>query len=372
MCEKLSSKDAQVAYSIKMDAFDQNPYLFNCKNGTMHLDTMTFTEHRASDMLTKKSDVVYSPEARCERFDKFIEEITSSDTDKAKFLQKVLGYGIGGDTRYENMFFLYDATTRNGKGTLCESVLNVVGSYGCTSRAETISTARSAKSTAPSEDVARLVGVRFVNISEPSRGLVLNAAQVKSMTGNDTINARLLHENSFDFKPKSKLYINTNYLPVINDMTLFTSGRVVIIPFNQHFDETQQDKGLKTLFAKPENQSAILNWLIEGYRLQAKEGLNPPRAVREATGEYEKDSDKIMQFMDERLETSVSSKTRTAVVYEAYRSWCEENGFHVENSKNFNKAIRSKADIKRGRPKGSNSVTTLLMGYKLIGAAEAI
>jgi putative DNA primase/helicase len=72
-----------------------------------------------------------------------------------------------------------------------------------------------------------LSGIRFVNISEPSRGLVLNAAQVKSMIGGDSLNARFLHENSFDFTPKFKLYINTNYLPVITDMTLFSSGRVV-------------------------------------------------------------------------------------------------------------------------------------------------
>ena len=87
------------------------------------------------------------------------------------------------------------------------------------------------------------------------------------MTGNDSINARYLHENSFDFKPQFKLYINTNYLPVISDMTLFSSGRVVIIPFDRHFEEWEQDKSLKEEFSKPEVQSAILNWLVDGYYL---------------------------------------------------------------------------------------------------------
>lgn len=74
----------------------------------------------------------------------------------------------------------------------------------------------------PNEDVARLAGVRFVYISEPTKGTVLDAAKIKAMTGNDTLNARYLHENSFDFQPQFKIYVNTNYLPVINDMTLFT------------------------------------------------------------------------------------------------------------------------------------------------------
>lgn len=93
------------------------------------------------------------------------------------------------------------------------------------------------------------------------------------MTGNDTINARFLHENSFDFQPLFKLYINTNYLPAVNDMTIFTSGRVIIIPFERHFDESEQDKSLKLEFSKPEVQSAILNWLLEGYALLQKKDL---------------------------------------------------------------------------------------------------
>ena len=68
---------------------------------------------------------------------------------------------------------------------------------------------------------------------------MINATQVKSLTGNDTINVRFLHENSFDFQPLFKLYINTNYLQAVNDMTVFTSGRLIIIPFERHFNESE-------------------------------------------------------------------------------------------------------------------------------------
>lgn len=104
---------------------------------------------------------------------------------------------------------------------------------------------------------------RFTHlIAEPSRGLVLNAAQVKNMTGNDTLNARFLNENSFDFEPQFKIYINTNYLPVISDMTMFSSNRVIIISFDRHFEPWEQDRTLKEEFARSQTQSAILNWLI--------------------------------------------------------------------------------------------------------------
>ena len=358
-------KDAQSIHPISIQEFDSDPYVFNCSNGTLHLDTMEFTPHDPEDRLTKKSSANYDPTARCDRFLSFVNEITSGDEDKARFLQKVLGYGMSGDTRYECLFILYGATTRNGKGTLCESVLKVLGTYGCTARPETLSMKINANSHNPSEDIARLAGIRFANISEPSKGMVLNAAQVKSMTGNDTLNARFLHENSFDFIPQFKLYINTNYLPVINDMTLFNSGRVVTIPFERHFEEAEQDKGLKAEFRKAENQSAILNWLVEGYRLLMQEGMKLPESVIAATEEYRKDSDKIWQFIQERLDDAPAMEVRTSEVYDSYRGWCAENGCHPENSRNFNQALRGIATVVRKRPKRGGGATTLLLGYRV-------
>ena len=358
-------KDAQGVHPISASDFDGDPYVFNCKNGTLRLDTMTFSLHDPGDFLTKISDVTYNPDARCERFEQFVGEITE-DGEKAKFLQKALGYGLSGDTRFECMFIMHGATARNGKGTLCESVLKVLGKYGCTARPETLSVKINSNSTAPSEDIARLAGIRFVNISEPGKGLVLNAAQVKTMTGNDTINARFLRENSFDYKPQFKLYINTNYLPTVTDMTLFSGGRVMIIPFDRHFDEGEQDRTLKQEFAKPENQSAILNWLIEGWRLLQKEGLQPPEAVQKATESYRDESDKIKCFAEDCLAQDDTQEVRTSSVYQRYKDWCYDSGQHCENMRNFNQALRTFAEVKRKRPKNGGATSTFLIGYRLI------
>lgn len=90
------------------------------------------------DSYTELSPVAYDPNARSERYDRFIDEVISADRDKALFLQKAFGCDICGDTRYECMFFLYGETTRNGKGTLMESVLKVLGDYGRAVRPDAI------------------------------------------------------------------------------------------------------------------------------------------------------------------------------------------------------------------------------------------
>ena len=358
-------KDAQGVYPIPMDAFDTDPFLFNCQNGTIHLKDMTFLPHAPEDKITKISDVIYDPDARCDRFDRFVDEIMSGDQDRARFLQRSLGYALSGDTRFECLFILYGATTRNGKGTLMESVLKVMGEYGSTVRPETISMKQNASSQNPTEDIARLAGIRFANISEPSRGLLLNAAQVKSMTGNDTLNARFLHENSFDFQPQFKIYMNTNYLPVITDMTLFSSGRIMIIPFERHFEEDQQDKSLKKTFVSEKNQSAILNWLLEGYKELHLQGLTMPESVHFATERYRHESDKVGLFIEDEMEPVANAEERTSAVYDRYKKWCDANGCFAENTRNFKQILAMYGRVERKRPYAGGSETTMLIGFKL-------
>jgi len=358
-------KDAQGDYPIPMEAFDADPFLFNCQNGTLHLSSMEFLPHNPEEKLTKISDVMYDPEARCARFDVFVDEIMSGDKERARFLQRSLGYALSGDTRFECLFILYGATTRNGKGTLMESVLRVMGDYGSTVRPETISMKQNVSSQNPTEDIARLAGTRFANISEPSRGLLLNAAQVKNMTGNDTLNARFLHENSFDFRPQFKIYMNTNYLPVVTDMTLFSSGRIMIIPFERHFEENQQDKTLKHTFYEPENQSAILNWLLEGYRSLEDEGLVMPEAVRFATERYRHESDKVGLFIEDEMEPIANAEERTSAVYDRYKKWCDANGCFPENTRNFKQILAMYGRVERKRPYAGGALTTIFIGYKL-------
>ena len=85
------------------------------------------------------------------------------------------------------MFILYGATSRNGKGTTMESVLRILGEYGKNADPSLLSTKFGVQSSGgPSEEIARLAGSRFVNISEPEKKITLDAALTKRLTGNDT------------------------------------------------------------------------------------------------------------------------------------------------------------------------------------------
>lgn len=342
---------ADKTITVQMDAFDRDKYLFNCHNGTINLRTGEFRPHTPDDRLTKLTEVDYDPDATCPRWLTFMDEVFEGDKDRIRYLQKAIGYAMSGDTRLECMFILYGPTSRNGKGTTMETVLRILGEYGRTAKPEMLSKKGFADSSGPSEDVARLNGARMVNVSEPEKSMVIDASLTKQMTGNNTLTARYLRENSFEFKPQFKLFIDTNHLPQISDMTLFESDRIRIIPFNRHFEENERDIDLKSFFAKPENLSGILNWCLEGFRLYQKEGLKMPESVASATQEYRDRSDRISMFTKQCLERKAGQELRSSAIYTRYKDWCSENGFKYENAANFKKKMETAGFVyQRRRP----------------------
>ena len=332
--------DAASVYPVSINKFDKNPFVLNCRNGTLDLTTMKQNTHRAGDYLTKMANVNYDPNAKCDRWDQFIDEVMQNDNEKAKFLQKALGYTMTGDISHECFFILYGSTTRNGKGTTMETILHMLGNYGRTAQPESVAQKQSPNGSGPSEDIARLKGARFVNMSEPDKGLRLNNALVKQMTGGDKLTARFLHENSFEFRPEYKLFINTNHLPKVNDDTIFASSRIKLIPFDRHFKDTEQDKNLKSFFRLPENLSGILNWCIKGLQLFNNEGLEQPEAIVSATKKYREESNPIEQFVNECLTHHEGHTTALKSVYKAYEEWCGNYGNRPLSSRDLAEGMR--------------------------------
>lgn len=346
-------KDAASVYPVRLDEFDKDPFLYNCLNGTLDLRTRQFRPHSPADMLSIISGVKYDPAARSELWEKTISDVMQGDRNTALFLQKAMGYGLTGDTSEECLFMLYGPTTRNGKGTVMETYMKMQGGYGRAARPETIAQKDKPNSSGPTEDIARLAGARVVNISEPGKQMVLSAALVKTLTGRDTINARFLNENSFEFLPNFKLFINTNHLPKVTDVTVFSSGRVKVIPFERHFDEREQDKGLKGWLSQPKNLSGILNWCLDGLWLFRETRFDAPAAVLAATAQYRNDSDKITRFVDEMMEPDVTGEIRTEDAYRAYQEWCTRNGQLPEGMPSFKQSMEAHTAYRHKRPNGA-------------------
>ena len=344
--------DARSVAPKSLTAFDCDKMLLNCQNGTFSFKDFDLKPHRPENYITKISRAKYDHTAVCPRWEQFVDEVMCGDTATAVFLQKAFGYALTGDTSLECFFMLYGNTTRNGKTTLSETIAHIIGDYARTIQPQTLSR-RLNDGSAASPDIARLKGARLVNMPEPEKGLELNIALVKQLTGGDTYVGRFLHENPVEFTPEFKIFVNTNHLPRTSDDTVFTSGRVKLIPFERHFKPEEQDTNLKKLFRKQENMSGILNWLINGYRLMLEVGFDLPQRVADAIAEYRAEADIIGTFLSEYTKEHDRGRLSTSELYSYYSSWAKDNGYRPSSNRPFVADLRRRFEIKPDCKKGN-------------------
>lgn len=359
-------EDARAFYPIHAGDMDRQPNLLCVRNGVLNLDNMELLEHSPGLLLSRQCNAEYRPDADRALVERFINDVMDGDTELAAYLQEILGYSLTGDCGREECYFLYGATTRNGKSTLCDTMEYMVGSYGCHIQPETLAL-KDRNSRNASGDIARLEGVRFLHSSEPPKRMQLDVALLKTLTGRDTITARQLYQSEVEFQPIFKLIINTNYLPLVTDDTVFSSGRVKVIPFTRHFSPEEQDPSLKARLREPENLSALLSWCLDGLRRYKERGCRmvEPQAVRDATATYRAASDKLGQFVSDVLIENPAGFITAKAAYQAYTGWCSDNGYGVENKGNFMAELRSKGLLRETATVHGKTMRRVIAGYEL-------
>lgn len=348
MCVRVLSF-ARDLVAVGKDQFDRDPYMLHCTNGAYNMRTHKFRPALPSDYFTRCTAVPYSRGYRgVERWYTFVDEITSHDKDKAWYLQKALGYSLLGDPKEECMFIAY-GKTRCGKGTLFNTIATVLGmgkdnGYGGTVSSSLLTENRFKDKdyNAPQPMLADTPGLRYVTISETKQDAVLDEAGIKALTGRDPIKTRQLHCPAFTFTPQFTIWLSTNFLPKVSDGSVFSSNRIRVIPFNEHFDETNgRDNNLKEQFLTHDGKQTVLMWLIDGYEGYAKEGLTAPASVVEATRHYESINDRIGNFIGDCIEECSTGFVRNKTLYATYKAWCadEERDYRPLGSTSFYKEM---------------------------------
>ena len=341
-------KDAQTVYLIDYSEFDNKPELYNCQNGTFNLKTGKLQKHNADDLLTQISSVTYDAGARCERWERYIDEIMEKDEPSKRLLQMISGYCLSGSTKFECFFMLYGKSTRNGKGTFNSTMMKMHGDYAQVLNSESLSVKSFYNnSEAPNEAIASLAGVRYVCVSEPGENLVLNSDLVKTLTGGDPIRARFLKQHFFTYIPCFKIVINTNYLPKILDDTIFESDRLMLLNFNVHFSAESRDSTLKKQFVKPESLSGIFNWCYEGYKMLERSGtMEMPDKSKLLFNKYREECDVAKQFISEILVPVDGARLKFKSVYDEYKDWARDNGYGQCSRKTFKAKMEKHVEIK--------------------------
>lgn len=299
------------------DNWDTDPMLAGAPNGVIDLRTGRLRPGRREDRITMSVAVPFDPDATCPRFERFIVEVFAGDRELVDFVQRAIGCSLTGDTSDQCLFLCY-GKGGNGKGTLTQTLSFVFGDYAYTMPFSTVELHQ--RSAIPN-DLAALVGRRFIAASETNDGTRLNESRIKALTGCDPLTARFLHAEFFTFRPVGKYWLSVNHKPIVRDDSHAFWRRMRLIPFTRTFvvNPALADE----LIAEA---SGILAWCVRGCLAWQERGLAPPATVTAATEEYEAESDPLRGFVDEVLAHEPKSEVQAAALYDAYGTWARAHG----------------------------------------------
>ena len=371
--------------AVNFAAFDANPFLLNVQNGTLNLATGMLQPFNKKDLLTKICAASYEEKQIANDEAITCEEKSASSLEKTtqeneaqektqntpaqnlwlqtvntilpdpavrRWMQKFMGYCLTGSTE-EEKFVIAHGPGGSGKGTFFETIAAAISDYKAALSIDTLlATAYITDGQRPTPEFAKLPGKRYVLSSESNLNRRLDEAKVKLLTGGDTLTARHLNAEPFEFSPTFKLILQTNHLPAVSDaMDKGIRRRLVIVPFTAQIEH--RDTKLKQKLLEPENLNACLAWCVEGAKLWFAEGLDKdlPDEMANAASAFYEESDLLQQWLDERTEPSLGF-LKFSRALDDFNSWLSRGGNHGWQRKTFAEAMQLHGKMKIRRATG--------------------
>jgi putative DNA primase/helicase len=305
--------------------------LLNCTNGTIDLRTGDLLQHNKINYITKTTNVTYDINATCPVFMNFLNEIMLENQTLISYLRRVVGYTLTGLIIEECLFILIGDGC-NGKTKFREAIRSLLGEYAAQCDFSTLTAIKN--DSRIRNDLAKLIGSRCAMVAETEKKVELAWALIKSLTGGDWVQARLLFKEFIEFKPTFKFYLATNHMPEIDVKDEGAIRRVHLIAFKAYFPEDIRDRYLENKLKT--ELPGILNWAIKGcLEWQELKSLNPPAEVLLKENISYSYLDKMAEFFEDCLELSEKGRIRKTTLVKLYKQWCLENNIQMIPKKQF-------------------------------------
>jgi len=352
---------------ITAQELDKDKWLLNCLNGTIDLRLGKLRPHRCEDLITKLVPVEYDPDASAPTWDAFLDRIMAGTKELITFLKLIVGYSLTGETN-EQCFFILCGTGANGKSTFLQAISRMLADYARKTPTDTLLAKKDQGG--PSNDLARLCGARFVTAEETDIGRRIAESLIKQLTGGDTMTARFLYSEHFEFEPTFKLFLATNHRPLIKGADYAIWRRVKLIPFDVTIPENERDRDLPGKLQQ--ELPGILKWAVDGCLEWQKIGLKTPEKVDSATQDYRAEMDVLGDFLRDCCVKAPHAWVFFKDLYQVYEEWCGRNGERPVTKRTLGCQLRDRGFIKDQGTHGANKGQVRWRGLGLIDGPYAV
>jgi putative DNA primase/helicase len=321
--------------------FDQRDDLLPAPNGVIDLRTGELLPHDKDYGFTWNTTVKYDPEAFTGEWEQIISENIQGGEEEANALQTWFGYSFTGETKEEIFTYIY-GPGGSGKGLVVGSIEHLLPEPVSQNRSFSTFTARRGDDT-NHFDLAGLSRARFVHAHESERRVELNAALVKTLVGSDTLFAAYKGKDGFNFLPKFKTTLTSNFElnADVDDSAIWNRPMVISFPHERRETE-QEDKTLKAHFKEPEQQEAILKGVVDGAVRWYQQGLVIPQSFRGDKRQQRERLDMVKRWLEENTEPDESIKTRSMELISNYQDWCKLNTVEPKRGRSFADSMKRK------------------------------
>jgi putative DNA primase/helicase len=339
---------------------DCNPDYIGVANGAVHLPSGGLIPPDRAVHLTINTGVPYEEDAACPLFEQTVRDAFFGNEELYLFLRRVVGYALLGRPEKEEIICIPEGKGANGKSTIFNAISDSLGGYAKYAAADTFVSARAAGATsAAREDVLRLLGARFVYVTELEENGILKESFVKGMTGGEAIPARGLYaRHTIEVVPSWVAFMPTNHLPIIKGEDKGIWRKIVVIPFSRDYtaDKTLEKDTERKNKLRAE-APGILRWCVEGALDYLKQGLNVPASIQRASHEYKDEMDLMGDWFIMHVDTSdpeaVTTNAELWLSWEMYaRSQGTLNMINSSNALARRLASRGFARIRINRGRG--------------------
>jgi P4 family phage/plasmid primase-like protien len=347
--------------AISGSKFDTNPNLLGCENGILELShNPILRPARKEDFVTYNTNVPYiswdtqaALEADVLEGHQLWKEYLDTflpDIGLRTFIQKALGHLLVGENPEKLLVFVYGPRD-TGKSTMLSGIKSALGDYYGTININLF------RNKDLNPNLIRAVPLRVTGMSEIESGRI-DANMVKRLTGNDMVTAEAKFSNEiFEGRPQFTTVIACNQEPTITNADEALQERILVLPF-EHQIASEKRRYDRQVDIERHSGTAVLSWLIEGWKLYMREGLDRkdwPVEVKVMCGSVtgylnaaqsfisdciDRNSQDYLEAKQNAFERARSNRRSvpnvadwdlewtppTGVVYELYQRWCAVNG----------------------------------------------
>jgi putative DNA primase/helicase len=329
---------------VEDDVLDGHVDLLNAKNGVIDLKTGELLPHDPSYYFTKQTICDYKPNAKHPDWTKALAAIPDYALE---YIHTFFGQSLTGYLLTEDIALILGGGGRNGKSTICDLTLKVMGRFAVLASPALLT----AKDSDHTTELTDLVGKRFALLEEFPQGNSLNVSRLKRIVGTAEISGRRMRQDNQTWDATHTLAITTNHEIYIASGDDGTWRRLVKINFPYRYvsnpslpNDRPVEQGLRDrLLAGKEGQhEAVLAWLVEGaIKWFASDRKLPklPKEVQADIDEWRSSQDSLGSFLKDSVELEPSSWVAQADLHQMFKSDYGENNLYAEKA--FNAALKS-------------------------------